>query len=495
MYMRFILCAFHLTILAVSASPLSLAGQAQWPLYGSRSGQSASEVRQRLTRQSEDICRAGSSQWTGTVPLGEDRDMFFCGSLEDQYLCSWLTGKGYFESRADPETAPLIIWLNGGPGASSLLGAFHEIGPCTVTKDGNDTVRNDRSWTNFANMLFIDQPIGVGFSEPFPQNTSVWPSNLIESGIDFDKFLDIFLDELFPALKKGPVHFAGESYGGQYLPVYASITRRRFTSIILVDALVSFAANTLGTYEHLCINRWGNTTENRLPINATACAIMETTYPICDKFGSLCDATYDPEVCFTAVEKCAPIGDFLAALVQSGEFDPYDDRLTCEDPPICGHMGMEEVELYLNSSNVKSALGFPSSFDYKVVNFDFNVKWMAGGQAFVPKTRELIDILDNKHTPILVLNGQNDIAVNTEGVLHVYDNLQWSGQAKFRTKELEPWYYKSLDGNVVTGGLVKSGGNLTVVAIDNAGHMSPHDQPVGVGQVLQRWIAGGYRPR
>lgn len=66
--------------------------------------------------------------------------------------------------RGDPHRAPLSIWLNGGPGGSSLLGMLSENGPCWVGEDSNSTRINEWAWNGEVNMLFIDQPVQVGFS-------------------------------------------------------------------------------------------------------------------------------------------------------------------------------------------------------------------------------------------------------------------------------------------------------------------------------------------
>ncbi|KAI3396410.1 hypothetical protein diail_12218 [Diaporthe ilicicola] len=70
----------------------------------------------------------------------------------------------FIESRKDPHNAPLSIWLNGGPGASSLLGMLSENGPCAINDDSNSTTLNPWSWNNEVNVLYIDQPVQVGFS-------------------------------------------------------------------------------------------------------------------------------------------------------------------------------------------------------------------------------------------------------------------------------------------------------------------------------------------
>ena len=76
----------------------------------------------------------------------------------------------FFESRHDPANAPLAMWLNGGPGASSMLGMLNGNGPCYVHADSNSTYLNEWSWNAYSNMLYIDQPVQVGFSYDRLQN-------------------------------------------------------------------------------------------------------------------------------------------------------------------------------------------------------------------------------------------------------------------------------------------------------------------------------------
>ena len=64
----------------------------------------------------------------------------------------------------NPSTAPLVMWLSGGPGCSSQLALFAENGPCKVAKNGQYTYRNPASWHYAANVMWVDQPAGVGFS-------------------------------------------------------------------------------------------------------------------------------------------------------------------------------------------------------------------------------------------------------------------------------------------------------------------------------------------
>ncbi|AEO59963.1 hypothetical protein MYCTH_2308690 [Thermothelomyces thermophilus ATCC 42464] len=79
----------------------------------------------------------------------------------------------FFEARKDPANAPLAIWLNGGPGGSSMMGLLEENGPCFVGPDSKTTYLNRWSWNNEANMLYIDQPVQTGFSYDVLTNVTV----------------------------------------------------------------------------------------------------------------------------------------------------------------------------------------------------------------------------------------------------------------------------------------------------------------------------------
>jgi carboxypeptidase C (cathepsin A) len=67
------------------------------------------------------------------------------------------------ESANDPTTDPLIVWFNGGPGCSSLIGFTTENGPYTFSVHHDPEV-NQYSWNQEANVLYLEQPAGVGFS-------------------------------------------------------------------------------------------------------------------------------------------------------------------------------------------------------------------------------------------------------------------------------------------------------------------------------------------
>jgi len=128
------------------------------------------------------------------------------------------TGKSLFywlvESQNSPSTDPLILWLQGGPGCSGLIGLLREHGPFYPDASGGLTY-NPLSWTKIANMLYIEAPCGVGFS--YSNTTSDYTTDDNTTSLDNYNFIQKFLDT-FPQYQGRDFWVSGESYGGVYVP-------------------------------------------------------------------------------------------------------------------------------------------------------------------------------------------------------------------------------------------------------------------------------------
>ncbi|KAI0287694.1 serine carboxypeptidase [Russula brevipes] len=126
----------------------------------------------------------------------------------------------FFAARNNPATAPLITWFNGGPGSSSMIGLFQELGPCRINNQSSGVDLNPTSWNTNANVLFIDQPVGVGFSYG-----SMTVGTSRQAAVDVWKFLQIwFADSRFSKYasrdsESGPNHMADTT--GPHLPLSA----------------------------------------------------------------------------------------------------------------------------------------------------------------------------------------------------------------------------------------------------------------------------------
>lgn len=168
----------------------------------------------------------------------------------------------YSESNSQPND-PLVMWLNGGPGCSSMLGMLHEIGPYIVGNNytkGQQLTRNPYSWTRNANIVFLESPAGVGYSINNQRNYQHNDSTTVE---DAYVALKDLLTRKFPLFRNSPFFLAGESYAGKYIPdLTAKILDNRnvfdvnLKGILVGNGIMSFENDELSKssvqymYEH-----------------------------------------------------------------------------------------------------------------------------------------------------------------------------------------------------------------------------------------------------
>ncbi|XP_058766711.1 serine carboxypeptidase-like 45 [Vicia villosa] len=126
----------------------------------------------------------------------------------------------FVEAEVEPASKPVVLWLNGGPGCSSVgAGAFVEHGPFKPTQNG--LIKNDYSWNKEANMLYLESPAGVGFS--YSANESFYDSvNDEMTAKDNLVFLQQWFTK-FQEYKNNDFFITGESYAGHYAPQLAQL--------------------------------------------------------------------------------------------------------------------------------------------------------------------------------------------------------------------------------------------------------------------------------
>ena len=151
-------------------------------------------------------------------------DLFpdYKGEIYSGYLDTLIEGNKlfyvYYPSQTNPSTDPVLLWLNGGPGCSSLFGMLGEIGPVTTDNYSGEFKLNPYSWNTELNLLFIEQPAGVGFSiaADIEHNwTDVENAKNLLAGVK-----DFYAT--FPDLKGRDFYISGESYAGIFIPHLAA---------------------------------------------------------------------------------------------------------------------------------------------------------------------------------------------------------------------------------------------------------------------------------
>lgn len=124
----------------------------------------------------------------------------------------------FFEAREEPETAPVVLWMTGGPGCSSELAVFYENGPWNINEDLSLS-ETPYGWDRAAHMIYVDQPINTGFSWSEDDRDRCYDETCVS-----DDMLD-FLQALWaarPELEGKDFYVTGESYAGHYVPAVAS---------------------------------------------------------------------------------------------------------------------------------------------------------------------------------------------------------------------------------------------------------------------------------
>lgn len=149
--------------------------------------------------------------WVGTLPSAQ-----YSGFLSVEggsNLHYWLV-----QSESTPDDAPVVLWLNGGPGCSSLDGFIYEMGPFEVTLQ-NTLIEREYRWNKNVNMLYIEAPVGVGFSYSSTGDYKCTDDRTAhESKLAVEKFFELFPEHNGPNSK---FYIFGESYAGVYVPTLA----------------------------------------------------------------------------------------------------------------------------------------------------------------------------------------------------------------------------------------------------------------------------------
>ncbi|KAI9761163.1 MAG: hypothetical protein M4579_001210 [Chaenotheca gracillima] len=212
---------FFLSLLCVAAS-LARSHAGPTPSIGYGADISAFEVHS-LPEVHFDVPRS----YAGEIPIPgkSDDNLFF-----------WL-----FESENAAQSNELIIWLNGGPGCSSMTGVALENGPF-VFPNSTTPSKNPFSWTKLANVLYIDQPVGAGYS--FGSDAA---DNNNEVTDDFFYWLQAFY-KIFPDLKAKRTFLAGESYAGTYIPYFTDRLLKSQGELAINLQGISIGDPTIGNY-------------------------------------------------------------------------------------------------------------------------------------------------------------------------------------------------------------------------------------------------------
>lgn len=379
----------------------------------------------------------------------------------------------FFESRNDPENDPVLLWLNGGPGCSSMTGLLFELGPSSIGPEIKP-VYNPYSWNSNASVIFLEQPIGVGYSYGDEEVT-----NSYAAAKDVFIFLELFFQK-FPQFAKNDFHISGESYAGHYIPAIASEiinhADRSFelTSVLIGNGITDALVQN-DYYQPMACGKGGY----KAVLSEEECNQMTKMAGRCSTLGSTC---YKFQNAFTCVPAMMYCGQLLDPYQKTG-LNVYDIRGPCDGGESLCYKGLDYVEKYLNMPEVQQALG--SEVDKFVgCSNEVGSRFVLTGDEAKPFQGFITELLD-KGYPVLIYAGDKDFICNWLGNHAWTDNLDWIMAPSYREEVLKTWKV-----NGENAGEAKSFGGLTFLRVYDAGHMVPYDQPENALAMVNTWLSG-----
>ncbi|KAI9103325.1 Alpha/Beta hydrolase protein [Phlyctochytrium arcticum] len=427
------------------------------------------------TREEVKLCDPDVKQIVGYIDVD--------GGREDKHFFFW-----FFESRRNPEKDPLVLWLNGGPGCSSLTGLFMELGPCRVNQGGNGTTLNPHSWNNEANLIFLDQPINVGFS--YTDGDQV--SNTLDAADDVYAFLQLFITK-YKKFSKLDFHVTGESYAGHYIPAIGAkivnendglkrdVHAQKSTEKLEIKLKGLAIGNGL-TDPRVQYQYYADMAEDKTygPImDEATIEQMRSKYPTCK---SMIESCYKWNSAFACVPGAIYCNNAMIQPFQQTGLNIYDIRMKCDPSnPLCYSI-LNDIEAYLNRANVQDALHVDRK--YEGCKQDINLKFMMAGDWMKPFVRVIPPLLA-KGVEILIYAGDSDFICNWIGNKAWTMELEWEGGDGFKNGKDHPWISGSTGKQV---GEIRSHKGLSFLRVYQAGHMVPYDQPEASSEMINIWL-------
>lgn len=362
----------------------------------------------------------------------------------------------YFPAKNTSIDAPVLLWLQGGPGASSLFGLFEENGPFYISKNLKALPR-EYSWHLNHHLLYIDNPVGTGFS--FTDSDMGYARNETQVGENLYQALLQFF-QLFPNLQKTSFFASGESYAGKYVPALGYTIHRKNPSAKIKINLKGMAIGN-GYSDPLNQLDYGDylyqlgiidiNAKERFDRDESAAAdcVKNNDYQCA---GRIMDALMD--------------GDQSDSFFKNiSGFDTYYNYLhTAEDPTdelyLVGFLNLPETRKALHVGD----LAFHDLDDENKVEKFLELDIL---QSVAPWITELLG-----HYKMMIYNGQLDIICAYPMMVNYLQNLNFDSAQQYKSGKR---FIFGVDGEIA--GYFKAAGNLLEVLIRNAGHMVPRDQP------------------
>ncbi|KAG9447506.1 hypothetical protein H6P81_013634 [Aristolochia fimbriata] len=362
---------------------------------------------------------------------------------------------------------PLVVWLQGGPGCSSMTGNFFEIGPWLVKSDPHGPnnltlVPNPASWNRLFGLIFVDNPIGAGFSyaaspEEIPRDQSTVAKHLL---IAFTSFLSAN-----PTFSSRPIYITGESYAGKYVPAFGYYLLKQNS----------------GLPPSRRINLQGIAIGNGLTHPVT----QVTVHAVTAYFSGLINGKQQAQLeqLQNEAARLAREEKWREAWVARNRVLDTLREMTGL-PTLLDFRRKKNYETQLvtdllQSEDVKKALGAKTDIVFVECS---GVVGDALSEDVMMSVKYMVEELVKK-SKVLLYQGQFDLQDGVASSEAWIEQMEWEELEKFLLAERKVW-----EVNGVLSGYVQRWGSFTHAAVLGAGHLVPADQRLSSQAMIEDWI-------
>ncbi|KAI0655251.1 alpha/beta-hydrolase [Cubamyces menziesii] len=419
--------------------------------------------------------------WSGLMPISshpnETRKLFF-----------W-----FFPPGPEGSLDDLIFWTNGGPGCSSLEGLLQENGPFSWSWGQAHPTQNEFSWTNLSSILFVEQPVGTGFSQGTPDVT-----NEDQVAAEVVGFMQQFLD-VFKELQGKKLYVTGESYAGMYVPYITNYIFEHPTALNLKMTGFWVSDPVLGwdvVQTQIPAVDFVHKYEGVFSLNQTFMAHLDAVAAKCGYTGYVeKHVTFPPKGRLPLPGKSTEADPgcdvwseiFNAALAVNPAFNVY--RIFDTWPILWDVLGFPgsfpqvQTPIYFDREDVKRAIHAPLDVSWEECS-DINV--FPNGDNSPPPAFSVLPSVIEKSERAVIVHGLADFILIAEGTRIVIQNVSlsmtWEGKQGFQ----KPIQNDSL---IVDGmgalGTAHSERGLTYYEVALSGHMIPQFSPMAAFHIMQ----------
>ncbi|KAI0072849.1 alpha/beta-hydrolase [Panus rudis PR-1116 ss-1] len=427
---------------------------------------------------------AGPS-YAGLMPISDDRH-------ETRELFFW-----FWPTTNASNAKDFLFWTNGGPGCSSLEGFLQENGPISWSWGQSEPTPNPFSWTNLANVVWVEQPVGTGFSRGQPNIM-----NDDELAEQVAGFLGQFL-ETFDELKGSNFYVSGESYAGFYVPYIANwIYEHPGLDLNLKGIWIADPTLTWGLIsQDIPALRFAQANRNLFPFNQSFYDELQATSDACGFTDYLDNVTYPPTglLPLPAGGTIDPVSRAISTTAQcrlhsiiqrqisilNPVFDVY--RVSDTFPNLWSVLGFPrdtQKFIYFNRTDVQNAIHAPHINWQSCTDNSVYINRTTGGPGrdqSIPSTLSVLPNVIEKSERTVIVHGLADFILTAEGTRISIQNMTWNGAQGFHTP-IQPDSF--IVDNMGTFGSFHQERNLTFVEFSFSGHMTPQFVPWAAFQTI-----------